>query len=62
MNLITERTQRLVLAELTRKEALKDVSFFRQRVEVEPTSANRQSLADAEAMVAFCEGEISIWS
>ena len=62
MNLITERTQRLVLAELTRKEALKDVSFFRQRVEVEPTKENRQSLADAEAMVAFCEGEISIWS
>lgn len=62
MNLITERTKRLVLAEMNLKDAKKDVSFFRQRVEVEPTESNRQSLADAEAMVAFCEGEISIWS
>lgn len=60
---ITERTKRLVIAEMSLKEAKKDVSFFSQRVEADPTDANyRNNLSDAEAMVRFYEQEVSIWS
>jgi hypothetical protein len=61
MNIATNTT-RLVLAEMLLKETKKDVSFYSQRVKVEPSETNLSSLADAEAMVRFYEGEIAIYS
>lgn len=59
---ITTNTTRLVLAEMLLKETKKDVSFYSQRVKVEPSETNLNSLADAEAMVRFYEGEVAIYS
>ena len=63
MKTTTANTTRLVLAEMLLKEAKKDVAFFRQRVDADPTDTNyRNNLADAEAMVRFYEQEASIWA
>lgn len=59
---ITTNTTRLVIAQMLLKETKKDVAFYSQRVEADPSEANRNSLADAEAMVRFYEGEVSIYS
>ncbi len=58
----TTNTARLVLAEMLLKETKKDVSFYSQRVKVEPSEANLNALVDAEAMVRFYEGEVAIYS
>lgn len=58
----TSRTTRLVLAEMLLKEAKKDIAFYAQRVKAEPTEANRQALADSEAMAEFYAQEVSIWA
>jgi hypothetical protein len=58
-----QQTIRLVVAEMSLKEAKKNVAFFRQRVEADPTDTNyRNNLADSEAMVRFYEQEISLLS
>jgi hypothetical protein len=62
MKTITERTKRLVIAEMLLKESMKDVEFYSKRVIAEPTEANRNALADAEAMADFYEQEVYIWS
>ena len=60
---ITTNTTRLVIAQMLLKETKKDVAFYSQRVEADPTDTNyRNSLADAEAMVRFYEGEVAIYS
>ena len=58
-----QQTIRLVVAEMSLKEAKANVAFFRQRVEADPTDTNyRNNLADSEAMVRFYEQEISLLS
>jgi hypothetical protein len=56
-----QQTIRLVVAEMSLKEAKVNVAFFRQRVDADPTDTNyRNNLADSEAMVRFYEQEISL--
>lgn len=58
-----QQTTRLVVAEMSLKEAKRDVAFFRKMVDADPSDTNyRNNLADAEAMVRFYEQEVSILS
>lgn len=58
----TTNTTRLVLAQMLLKETKKDVAFYSQRVEADPSEMNRNSLDDAEFLVRFYENEVSIYS